>query len=63
MANTYKVIDEKTWNRAMHCKIFRDSIEPAFCVTYEADITGRLCCLTGLILHLRISTKTPGYLR
>lgn len=39
MANTYKVIDEKTWNRAMHCKIFRDSIEPAFCVTNEADIT------------------------
>lgn len=39
MANSYKVIDEKTWERAMHCMIFRDSIEPAFCVTFEADIT------------------------
>ena len=28
MANKYKVIDEKTWNRAMHCMIFRNSIEP-----------------------------------
>ena len=39
MANNYRVIDEKTWERAMHCKIFRNSIEPAFCVTFEADIT------------------------
>lgn len=39
MSNHYKVIDEKTWNRAMHCKIFRNSIEPEFCVTFEADIT------------------------
>lgn len=39
MSNNYKVIDEKNWNRAMHCKIFRNSVEPAFCVTFEADIT------------------------
>ena len=39
MANTYQVIDEKTWDRAMHCMAFRNSIEPAFCVTFEADIT------------------------
>lgn len=39
MANTYRIIDEKSWNRAMHCAIFRNSIEPAFCVTFEADIT------------------------
>lgn len=39
MANTYKIIDEKTWERAMHCMVFRDSVEPAFCVTFEADIT------------------------
>ena len=23
----------------MHCMVFRNSIEPAFCVTFEADIT------------------------
>ena len=39
MANKYEVIDESTWERAMHCKVFRNSIEPAFCVTFEADIT------------------------
>lgn len=39
MANQYKVIDENTWTRAMHCMVFRNSIEPAFCVTFEADIT------------------------
>ena len=42
MANTFKVIDEKTWERAVHCKIFRESIEPAFCVTFNADITNFL---------------------
>lgn len=39
MANSYQVIDEKTWNRAMHCMVFRNSVEPAFCVTFEADVT------------------------
>ncbi len=39
MANSYQMIDEKTWARAMHCMIFRNSVEPAFCVTFEADIT------------------------
>ena len=39
MANRYEVIDESTWERATHCMVFRNSIEPAFCVTFEADIT------------------------
>ena len=39
MANQYQVIDEKTWERAMHCMVFRNSVEPAFCVTFEVDIT------------------------
>ncbi|RZT02626.1 CatA-like O-acetyltransferase [Cuneatibacter caecimuris] len=39
MANQYQVIDEKTWKRVMHCMVFRNSVEPAFCVTFEADIT------------------------
>lgn len=42
MSNVYKVIDEKNWKRAMHCMIFRNSIEPAFCVTFELDITNFL---------------------
>ena len=39
MANSYRVIDEATWERAMHCKVFRNSVEPAFCVTFETDVT------------------------
>lgn len=42
MANNYQEIDEKKWARAMHCKVFRNSIEPAFCVTFEVDITNFL---------------------
>ena len=40
MANQYKVIDESKWERAMHCMVFRNSVEPAFCVTFEVDVTG-----------------------
>lgn len=40
--NNYKVIDEQNWKRAMHCMVFRNSIEPAFCVTFELDITNFL---------------------
>lgn len=39
MKNKYVEIDESTWTRAMHCAIFRNSVEPAFCVTFEADVT------------------------
>ena len=39
MANSYRIIDESTWERAMHCMVFRNSVEPAFCVTFEADVT------------------------
>lgn len=42
MSNTYREIDEKDWKRALHCQIFRNSIEPAFCVTFELDITNFL---------------------
>lgn len=38
MANAYKVIDEKNWKRAIHCAVFRNSVEPAFCVTFEVAI-------------------------
>ena len=47
MPNNYKEIDEKVWERAMHCAIFRNSIEPAFCVTFEIDITDFLRRVKG----------------
>lgn len=45
--NNYKIIDEKTWKRAMHCAVFRNCIEPAFCVTFELDITNFLKKIRG----------------
>ncbi|MDE6004609.1 MAG: chloramphenicol acetyltransferase [Oscillospiraceae bacterium] len=39
MSNHYELIDETNWKRAMHCMIFRNSVEPSFCVTFEANIT------------------------
>ncbi len=42
MANNYKIIDATNWKRALHCQIFRESIEPSYCVTFELDITNFL---------------------
>lgn len=35
-------INMKTWKRAMHCQIFRNSVQPQYCVTFELDITNFL---------------------
>ena len=40
--NHYQVIDEKSWERAMHCMVFRNSVEPAFFFFFEADVTNFL---------------------
>ncbi len=42
MKNKYEVIDESKWKRALHCQMFRNSIEPSYCVTFELDITNFL---------------------
>lgn len=42
MENHYKIVDEAKWKRALHCQIFRNSIEPSYCVTFELDITNFL---------------------
>ncbi len=39
MGNSYQVIDETTWKRAVHCRIFRDSVEPSYCITFELDVS------------------------
>lgn len=39
MSAKYKVINMQEWNRAMHCQIFRNYVEPMFCVSLELDIT------------------------
>ena len=55
MNNTYKIIDESTWERAMHCRIFRNSVEPAFCVTFEVDITNFLSKIKAHKMSFTIS--------
>lgn len=42
MANRYRIIDEQSWERATHCMAFRNNVEPAFCVTFELNITNFL---------------------
>lgn len=37
--NQYTVIELKDWKRAMHFQIFRDSVDPQYCVSMELDIT------------------------
>lgn len=39
MDGSYRVIDMTTWKRALHCQVFRNSIEPCYCITFELDIT------------------------
>lgn len=39
MGNAYQIVEESTWERAIHCAVFRNSIEPAFCVTFDVDVT------------------------
>lgn len=35
-------IDLTTWKRTMHYQIFRNSVQPQYCVSYELDITNFL---------------------
>ena len=35
----YKVINESKWKRSLHCQIFRNCVEPSYCVTFEVDVT------------------------
>lgn len=37
--NTYTIINQQNWKRAQHCAVFRNNIEPAYCITLELDIT------------------------
>lgn len=42
MPGAYKVIDESGWKRAVHCAVFRDYVEPQYCLTLELDVTNFL---------------------
>jgi chloramphenicol O-acetyltransferase type B len=35
----YELVDMKKWKRTMHCEVFRNSVQPQYCVSLELDIT------------------------
>ena len=35
-------IDVSTWERAMHYEVFRNSVQPQYCVTFDVDVTNFL---------------------
>jgi chloramphenicol O-acetyltransferase type B len=39
MGNTYQTIDLATWKRKDHCALYKEAVQPNFCVTFELDIT------------------------
>ncbi len=43
-------IDLTTWDRAMHYQIFKDSVQPQYCVTFDLDVT-----------NFRTKIKERGY--
>lgn len=42
MESNYKIIDMEHWKRAMHCQVFRQAVQPQYCVSFELDITNFL---------------------
>jgi chloramphenicol O-acetyltransferase len=38
----YKEVDIQNWKRAVHCQVFRNSVQPHYCVSFELDITNFL---------------------
>lgn len=55
LAGSYKVIDVTTWKRTLHCQIFRNSIEPSYCVTFELDITDFLAKVRAMKLSFTMA--------
>ncbi len=55
MDNEYKVVDEASWKRALHCQIFRTCREPSYCVTFELDITNFLAKIRARKLSFTFS--------
>lgn len=39
MTDNYKIIDISTWPRWTHCRVFREAVQPQYCITVEVDVT------------------------
>lgn len=40
--NSYTIIDENNWKRREHCAIYRNYVEPSYCLTVDLDVTNFL---------------------
>ena len=39
MGNRYQIIDLETWKRKEYCQIYRNAVQPQYCVSFELDVT------------------------
>jgi len=39
MGNKYSVINYETWKRKDYCQIYRNAVQPQYCVSFELDVT------------------------
>ncbi|SNS30947.1 chloramphenicol O-acetyltransferase type B [Anaerovirgula multivorans] len=39
MGNRYKIIDFETWKRKEYCQIYRNAVQPQYCVSFELDVS------------------------
>lgn len=39
MSHSYQVVDLEHWKRAVHFQVFRNMMQPKYCVSFELDIT------------------------
>ena len=39
MGNQYQIIDLETWKRKEYCQIYRNAVQPQYCVSFELDVT------------------------
>lgn len=40
--NNYQVIDTNNWKRKVHAAVFKDYLEPSYCITFDLDVTNLL---------------------
>lgn len=45
--NNYTIIDENNWKRREHCAIYRNYVEPSYCMTVDLDVTNFLETVRG----------------
>jgi len=39
VGNRYQTIDFETWKRKDYCQIYRNAVQPQYCVSFELDVT------------------------